>query len=37
MRKTVNAYSDQKKFRNTARVHRDVNLKPISYRGGIRF
>lgn len=37
MRKSVNPGHDRKVFRNTARVHRDVNLKPISYRGGIRF
>lgn len=36
MRHNPNPKSDQKFFRNTAKVHREINLSPHSMRGGIR-
>lgn len=36
MRYSPKPSSDQRLFRLTARVHRQINLKPISMRGGIR-
>lgn len=35
-RKDVNPKSDMKYFTNTAKRHRDINLRPLSMRGGIR-
>lgn len=37
MRKKANSRREKNRFSLTARKTRDVNLKPISYRGGIRF
>lgn len=36
MRHSVNPHSDMKFFRNTAKIHREVNLRPRFMRGGIR-
>lgn len=37
MRRHVNKGRDKHKFTLTAKRSRDVNLMPISFRGGIRF
>lgn len=36
MRFSRSPSSDQRFFRNTAKVHRQINLAPHSMRGGIR-
>lgn len=36
MRKRVNKYKDKKVFENTAKKSRNINLFPVSMRGGIR-
>lgn len=35
-RKSVNANVDRKVFRSTASTHKSINVKPTTYRGGIR-
>lgn len=35
-RESVNKYVDRKVFRNSASSHKTINIKPTTWRGGIR-
>lgn len=35
-RKSVNRYVDRQVFRDTASSHKTINIKPTTFRGGIR-